>query len=1154
MDNCLECLSSVKDFLLCKKHVELGEFRTVYAFEKHPHPAGEPGVHIVESPHQHFADNVVITSKYKIWNFIPKNLFEQFRRVANFYFLCIVLVQFSILDKTPVSPTTSLLPLVFVISVTALKQGYEDWRRHQADKEVNNRDTFVIRHGKLEDVYSKDIKVGDVVKVECNEEFPCDLVVLSSPHEEGQCHITTANLDGETNLKIRKALAETAELDDVEKLSKLTAKIECDHPEYDMYKFNGRMTIYSDYGDETVHALGPQNMLLRGARLKNVPYVYGLAVYTGRETKMALNQQDKASKFSTIERTMNTYLIVFLALLLLETAICTGLKYAWQSKTYASNAWYIPPFAEKTGLNVFIDFLAFLILFNYVIPISLYVTVELQKFCGALFFNWDLDMYHESTDEPAKANTSDLNEELGQIQYVFSDKTGTLTENDMQFRQCSVKGVKFVEENDALCPLSSETSRDKSHLDDDVRKFLITLALCHTVEADEIPKEERGDSQQYNYQASSPDEKALVEAAARHGVIFKGKKGEYMELEVNGKDQSYKLLHVLEFDSSRKRMSNIVEGPDGEIQMFCKGAESHVLDRIKSGPVEDTQKHIDEYAELGLRTLTIASKKISKEEYTEMNTKLVNAQQAITDREEQLAKVFGEVENDLDLLGATAVEDRLQDGVKDTIESLRIAGIKVWVLTGDKQETAVNISHSCGHIQTGMELLYVVQKKTVIEVQAVLEEFHKRVNSHDCKEVEFALVVDGSTLLLIMEFFAELFVNIGQRCVAVLCCRMSPLQKAQVVKLVKHSSIKPITLAIGDGANDCSMIQEAHVGCGIMGKEGRQAVRTSDYAFHRFRYLKKVLLVHGHNYYTRLSTVVLYFFYKNVAFITPQFYFQFYCGFSAMPIYSGVFLTCFNIFFTSLPILLYGAFEQALKPVSLLSNPALYREIANNSMMSWKQFILWSLSGLWHSLVVFYGSQMLFNIGSIHKDFLQYGIFSFGVFVFTIVVFVTNAKLSLITHYWTWMTHFVTWGTNIFYLLFLFVLCGFLWPWPGLRKTFNMDYDLDLYDVIYMLMAAASFWLGMLVLVFVALLPDIVGMALARYFAPTGIQQAQGEEKDKRHSAGSNKVSNLGSKLNIEIESIRSNRAGSQFESDDVKLIKFEPSKALHSDNQAMKA
>ncbi|XP_066929021.1 phospholipid-transporting ATPase IF-like isoform X2 [Clytia hemisphaerica] len=1097
----------------CFGKKQLGEFRTVYC--NHNVPSGQQGV-VVADTHKGYADNVVVTSKYKYWNFLPKNLFEQFRRVANFYFLCIVIVQFSIIDRTPVSPATSLLPLVFVIAVTAVKQFYEDLLRKRADREVNNRDAIVIKGREEKNIYSKDIKVGDIVKILNNEEIPCDLVVLSSSEEDGTCNIMTANLDGETNLKIRSSLQETSKLLLPEDLSQLVAVVECDHPEYDMYKYNGRMHIHPKQGGKAqTHSLSITNLLLRGAKIKNTEHVYGLAVYTGKETKMALNQKEKTYKFSTIEKKMNVYLLFFLVLLLIIAAIYTGLKFQWD-ETDAGKAYYLGKTPDFDAVEVVVNLLSFLILFNYIIPISLYVTIELQKFCGAQFFAWDMELYHEPTDEPARANTSDLVEELGQIEYVFSDKTGTLTENDMQFRQCSIDGNKYLEVGDKLKSPDSTNDKgvDKSSLSDEkMKNFFIALALCHTVQADEVKPEDDPVGTDttdgsiddrttpvtvYTYQASSPDEKALCEAAARYGVVFRGKNGDFMELEVCGKPERYRILHTLEFDSTRKRMSIILEKEDnGQILMLCKGAESHVVNRCVRGPSQETLDHIDGYAEEGLRTLAITSRHISRHNYVKIDEQLTSASQAIGDREEQLARVFDEVEKDLDLLGATAVEDRLQDGVKETIVSLREAGIKVWVLTGDKQETAVNISHSCGHIKHGMEVMFVTQRRTGEAASEALTECEHTLTSQegvvDGEEKEFALVVDGSTLAHILpdEAVVDQLIKVSRQCVAVLCCRMSPLQKAQVVKLVKTCKDKPITLAIGDGANDCSMIQEANVGCGIMGKEGRQAVRCSDYAFHRFRYLKRVLLVHGHYYYTRLANTVQYFFYKNIVFMLPQVLFQTVSGYSSLPLYAGVFLTCYNIFFSSLPILFYGIFEKDLKMKTLHENPVLYKDIAKNERLSWKSFAIWFLYGIWHGLVIYYGVLRLYGTSSFLPHQLGYGLFSFGVFTFTLVVLITNFKMALMVHHWTWFMHFFIWGSIFFYLIFILVLCAFVWPWPWLNDIYAMDIDLDLYNIIYMLFNASSFWFALILISVVALLPDILFTVLLKAWAPSELDRCQ---------------------------------------------------------------
>uniref|UniRef100_A0A672SU45 Phospholipid-transporting ATPase n=1 Tax=Sinocyclocheilus grahami TaxID=75366 RepID=A0A672SU45_SINGR len=914
--------------------------RTVYIANKFP----QHGHYIP----QRFADNRIISSKYTIWNFIPKNLFEQFRRIANFYFLIIFLVQLMI--DTPTSPITSGLPLFFVITVTAIKQGYEDWLRHKADNEVNGAPVFVVRSGSLVQTRSKNIRVGDIVRVAKDETFPADLVLLSSDRAEGTCHITTASLDGETNLKTHYAVPETAVSQSVSRLESLQAVVECQQPEADLYRYHSQSDHRNPPHTVSLIPLGSENLLLRGARLKNTKEIFGVAVYTGMESKMALNYKCKSQKRSAVEKSMNTFLIIYLGILLFEAILSTILKYAWQ----AENKWDEPFYNQKTDqernssqiLKFISDFLAFLVLYNFIIPISLYVTVELQKFLGSFFIGWDLDLYHEESDQKAQVNTSDLNEELGQVEYVFTDKTGTLTENEMQFRECSINGIKYQEINGKLVPEGmTEDSPDGSVpcLNGEEELFLKAVSLCHTVQISYDQTDGPGDpfshangfSPQMEYYASSPDEKALVER--------------------------YLMTFCLSL---------------GEKVLFTKGAESAVLPYTTSGEIDKTRVHVDEFALKGLRTLVVACRHFSADEYQEVDRRLHEARTALQQREERLVEVFNFIEKDLELLGATGVEDKLQDKVQETIESLRLAGIKVWVLTGDKHETAVSVSLSCGHFHRTMNILELVQQKSDRECAEQLRRLARRYNTlahpfYRCdvclclcriKEdhvIQHGLVVDGASLSLALREHEKLFMEVCKNCSAVLCCRMAPLQKAKVVRLLKTSPEKPITLAIGDGANDVSMIQEAHVGIGIMGKEGRQAVRNSDYAIARFKFLAKLLLVHGHFYYIRIATLVQYFFYKNVCFITPQFLYQFFCLFSQQTLYDSVYLTLYNICFTSLPILVYSLFEQLVHPHVLQSKPALYRDISKNSLLSFKTFLYWTFLGFCHAFVFFFGSYIL---------------------------------------------------------------------------------------------------------------------------------------------------------------------------------------------------
>ncbi|XP_077146551.1 phospholipid-transporting ATPase IF isoform X3 [Ranitomeya variabilis] len=1061
------------------------ETRTVYVANRFPQHG-----HYVP---QKFADNRIISSKYTVLNFIPKNLFEQFRRIANFYFLIIFLVQLMI--DTPTSPVTSGLPLFFVITVTAIKQGYEDWLRHKADNEVNGAPVYVVRSGGLVKTRSKNIRVGDIVRVAKDETFPADLVLLSSDRVDGSCHVTTASLDGETNLKTHLAIPETAVLQSVAELDTLKAVIECQQPEADLYRFVGRMTV-QEHSEDIVRPLGTENLLLRGTRLKNTKEIFGVAVYTGMEAKMALNYKSKSQKRSAVEKSMNTFLLVYLMILLFEAILSTILKYAWQ----AEEKWDEPSYNQKTEhdrnsskiLKFISDFLAFLVLYNFIIPISLYVTVEMQKFLGSFFIGWDLDLYHEESNQRAQVNTSDLNEELGQVEYVFTDKTGTLTENEMQFRECSVNGLKYQEINGKLVPEGvtiDYVDGASTSLTIEEELFFKAVSLCHTVQISHDQPDGCGDglrfsngiSSQLEYYASSPDEKALVEASRRMGVAFFGNTGETMEIKILGKLERYKLLHVLEFDANRRRMSVIVESPSGEKILFTKGAESAILPNAKNGEIDRTRLHVDEFALKGLRTLCMAYRKFTPEEYQEINQNLHSARTALHQREERLSDVFDLIEKDLEVLGATGVEDKLQDKVQETIEALRLAGIKVWVLTGDKHETAVSVSLSCGHFHRTMNILELVQQKSDHECAEQLRQLDRRLKEDHV--IQHGLVVDGASLSLALREHEKLFMEVSKNCSAVLCCRMAPLQKAKVVRLLKISPEKPITLAVGDGANDVSMIQEAHVGIGIMGKEGRQAVRNSDYAIARFKFLSKLLLVHGHYYYIRIATLVQYFFYKNVCFITPQFLYQFFCLFSQQTLYDSVYLTLYNICFTSLPILMYSLFEQHVHPHVLHTKPGLYRDISKNALLGFKPFLYWTFLGFGHAFIFFFGSYFLMGKdASLLGNGQMFGNWTFGTLVFTVMVLTVTMKMALETQFWTWINHFVTWGSIAFYFIFSLFYGGIIWPFLHTQ---------DMYFVFVQLLSSGSAWFAIIIITTACLFLDVLKKVVFRHLYPTSTEKAQ---------------------------------------------------------------
>ncbi|CAH1780605.1 unnamed protein product, partial [Owenia fusiformis] len=794
---------------------------------------------------------------------------------------------------------------------------------------------------------------------------------------------------------------------------------------------------------------------------------------------MSLNSKFKSHKFSRVERSMNKFLLIFLLLLCIESGLLVGLK-RWYISQPGGQPWYVVGEHSLTALVFIEEFLSFMVLLNYIIPISMYVTVELMKFFGSMLLGWDLELYDSEVNERAKANTSDLNEELGQVEYLFSDKTGTLTENDMQFRQCSIGRVKYIEVGGMLCfkpDIPDVQPAPVPQLTAEIEEFLMVLSLCHTVRVDKKDNTAIGSYSEtgfeYEYQAPSPDEKAFIEACRRYGVVLHGMKDDYIEVSFNGEMRRYEPLHILEFDANRKRMSVIIRDQSGDVYLLCKGAEATMLPRATGGDKDTILRHVNDYAVLGLRTLVIGIRRFTVEEFRYYDKILQDSRKSLEHREEKLVEAFSAIEQNLTLLGATAVEDRLQAGVPETIAALRTAGIKIWVLTGDKEETAVNISYSAGHFFQGVVELPITRQTSSEMCGNTIAQHRKTLQSRNCNnnEIKHALIVDGASLTYALSDHSAIFRDVCQACSTVLCCRMSPLQKAEVVRLIKKSSASPVTAAIGDGANDVSMIQEAHVGLGIMGKEGRQAVRCSDYAFPKFQCLQRALLVHGHYYYVRIAYLVQYFFYKNIAFITAQFYYAFFSAFSAQSLFDSYFLMFFNLAFTSLPILIYGLFEQNIPQDVLLQHPSLYKDISKNARLSYGQFIKYNILGYWHSAVFFFGSLLMFQFTPIHSDSTMAGNWMLGVMVYTTCVITVNIKLCLETYYWTGITAAALAISAIFYIAGTSIYSVVIWP------SLFVDQQ-NMLGVWHKMLSSPTVWLGLLLLVVMALIPDIVLVAM----------------------------------------------------------------------------
>ncbi|NWV45935.1 AT10A ATPase, partial [Daphoenositta chrysoptera] len=1243
------------------------------------------------------ACNRLKTTKYTALSFLPKNLFEQFHRLANVYFVFIALLNF-VPAVNAFQPELALAPVLFILAVTAIKDLWEDYSRYRSDKEINHMECLVYSRNEKKYIsrYWKEVKVGDFVQLRCNEIIPADILLLSSSDPDGLCHIETANLDGETNLKQRQVVRKFLELDSEFDPLKFTSVIECENPNNDLSRFRGYIIHRSGKKD----GLFKENLLLRGCTIRNTEEVAGIVIYAGHETKALLNNNGPRYKRSKLERQMNAdvlWCVLILLIMCLFSAIGHGL-WVWQYGEKKKPIFDVPgpdgKYLSPVLASVYL-FLTVIIVFQVLIPISLYVSIEIVKICQVYFIHQDKDLYDEETDSQLQCRALNITEDLGQVQFIFSDKTGTLTENKMVFRRCTVSGIEYshddnakrlamyqepdseeeeaapkggtLSQRDSICshqsikvihrsqstkthrrtgsraeakrasilskhtafssPMEKDITPDPrllekvnecakhlevmrshdqplSHLSPelcDVFDFFIALTICNTVvvTAPNQPRQKVRDrfllkspvktiedfirrftpsrltsgsnsssssslatsksmhrfgfsvlsststdstllkleeklaySAQMNnngyssqqgraavggapeegelrYEAESPDEAALVYAARAYNCSLVGRLSDQVSVELPHLGTlSFEVLHTLGFDSVRKRMSVVVRHPlTDEINVYTKGADSVVMDLLLPCSSDDprgkhqkkirskTQNYLNLYAVDGLRTLCIAKRVLSKEEYGCWLKTHLEAESSIENREELLFQSALRIEKNLHLLGATGIEDRLQEGVPETIASLRKAGLQIWVLTGDKQETAVNIAYACKLLDHKEEIITLNAESP--ETCAVLLE-----QCLQCVESKFSnntiegatgnmtvgftplyppsssvlsslgLVIDGRTLAYALEpTLEDKFLALAKRCRSVLCCRSTPLQKSMVVKLVRDK-LKAMTLAIGDGANDVSMIQVADVGVGISGQEGMQAVMASDFAIPRFRHLEKLLLVHGHWCYSRLANMVLYFFYKNAMFVALLFWYQFYCGFSGSSMIDQWYLIFFNLFFSSLPQLITGVLDKDVPAEVLIAVPQLYK--SGQNMEEYQPHMFWMnmIDAMYQSLVCFFIPYFTYYDSEVD-------VFSWGTPITTIALFTIILHLAIETKTWT----FLHWTSCIFsIILFFFVALVYNASCPVCHPPSNPYWTME------RLIGDPMFYFTCIISPVVALLPRFLYRTLQGTLFPTQLQ------------------------------------------------------------------
>ena len=1041
----------------------------------------------------HFKDNKVDTTKYNIFTFLPKALLFQFMRLANVYFLICAIIQ-CIPAISPLGAATAVVPLVVVLSVSLIREAIEDYQRSQLDKEQNSEPAEVYNCGIWENTTSGHLRIGEIVEVRQDATFPADLILIDSELPEGICFIETGTLDGEKTLKLKSSPKQTAGCFNIEgkKSSKFSfqGSTICDHPNPELYQLNGKMEVkfqVNDSNDNTKKEynipLDAKQLLLKGAKLRNTQWIIGIVVYTGHNCKIMKNAKEPRIKYSSVESLMNQMLIFILILQSVFCIICAILRGIYYKKNIEDN-----PFLNYTdhsyGVEGLISYFTYMLLLNTMIPISLIITLEIVKLIQGAFISVDAEGYSRIRDKLIKPNSVSLNEELGLVNYIFSDKTGTLTCNKMMFKFCVIGNVcyEFLRGTDDeksetanrfrtdegiipfsngemykstispsnLTPASYPSMKISGSYQLDspgkcINEFWQALALCHDCT---IQNNDKGEEE---YIGMSPDSIELVKSARLQGFALteSGTSSlKRLKLGDDGKEhKDFERFQIIEFSSDRKRESVIVK--DGSvIKLYIKGADSIIEERLSSNTnkevLDKCKSYVNQFSAKGYRTLFIGMRILTQSEYDAFAKELNDANLSLEGKDEKVANAYKLVEKDIYLIGATIVEDKLQDKVPETIRDLRLAGIKIWMLTGDKMNTAYNIGLSCNLINKDLKTFQLegieVKKNEKMEVinkeerEQVILNFAKEYNKYkgefdSMTKVQFGILVDEKALLTINqdEDIQTIFLNIAKDAVAVICCRVSPLQKSQVVKMMKAYDKKAITLAIGDGGNDVSMIMEAHIGIGIYGEEGMRAVQSGDYAIGEFKILHRLLLFHGRINYLRNSELVLYFFYKNFVFTMIQFIYGFYNNFSGQTIIDDWFITLFNLLFTSLPLGVRACLDIDVRPedgtIIQKMQPFLYSEMRSNPKFTHLTFGLTLLKGTIHCMINYFYVIYVHEEHSIDDDGHIGGLWFVSVNMFTNILLIVTLDLIVYTKYETWI-NWVILGiiTGLAYAIFLIIV------------------------------------------------------------------------------------------------------------------------------------
>jgi phospholipid-translocating ATPase len=973
-----------------------------------------------------FPTNVVSNAKYTAWSFLPRTLYNEFSFFLNIYFLLVALSQ--IIPYLRIGyMSTYIVPLACVLTITIGKEAIDDIGRRRRDAEANAEYYDVLsfnmplggRHsmraaspmpasdGIEIRKKARDLKVGDILKLQKNQRLPADVVILQSfPNDlttpgdvspaaqsVGETFIRTDQLDGETDWKLRipSPLSQNLKRSDLRRL-----RISAGAPDKNVNEFVGTMELEpqqesaydphigkddvsndaendadANNGNDNTTPLPTSvpltidNTAWANTVLASNTVTLAAIIYTGRQTKFAMSTSPSRSKTGLLELEINNLTKILCAMTLTLSIILVALEGFEPSN---KKPWYVA-------------IMIYLILFSTIIPISLRVNLDTGKTVYAYFIE------HDDGIPDTVVRTSTIPEDLGRIEYLLSDKTGTLTQNEMRLKKIHVGTVSYA--NDAMEEVASyvkqafanlgqevtaddalfepskmlaltnpgAATRTRREIGSRVRDLVLALALCHNVTptADEVD----GDKV-ITYQASSPDEIAIVEFTEAVGLRLMQRDRQSITLQAVDTGcvaVKVEIMDIFPFTSESKRMGVVVrftsrvseKAPESsDLWFYQKGADT-VMSSIVA-----TNDWLDEetanMAREGLRTLVIGRKKLSPQQYQAFSKSYKEASLVLQDRDADMAAVVKKhLEHDLELLGVTGVEDRLQKDVKSSLELLRNAGVKIWMLTGDKVETARCVAISARLVARGQHIETMAKLRHKTQGQEALDAMRNKTDS--------CLLIDGESLALMLTHFQTQFMSLAVLLPAVIACRCSPTQKSDVALLIRKHTKKRIC-CIGDGGNDVSMIQAADVGIGIVGKEGRQASLAADFSITQFCHLTKLLVWHGRNSYKRSAKLAQFIIHRGLIISVCQTMYNIAGHFDPKGLFKDWLLVGYATLYTSAPVFSL-VYDRDVDEHLANLYPELYKELKTGKSLSYQTFFTWVGVSVYQGIIIQGLSQLL---------------------------------------------------------------------------------------------------------------------------------------------------------------------------------------------------